>query len=128
MLSVRGYSQKIDSIYFNLYTDSLKKGTYNYINVDGKSSDGKYLPLTSKELHFTASAGKFEGNSLYVDSTFNDDKITIRATLDKNPALWKEVVIYIKKNEAIEKLRSIDEIMNKGTGDSSSGRKKKKKS
>ena len=30
-------AQKVDSIYFHLYTDSLKKGTYNYINVDGNS-------------------------------------------------------------------------------------------
>ena len=27
-------AQKIESIHINLYTDSLKKGTYNYINVD----------------------------------------------------------------------------------------------
>jgi hypothetical protein len=33
-------AQKVDSIFFHPYTDSLKKGTYNYINVDGKLSDG----------------------------------------------------------------------------------------
>ena len=34
-------AQKVDSIYFHLYTDSLKKGFFNYINVDDKTSDGK---------------------------------------------------------------------------------------
>ena len=57
-------AQKIDSIYFHPYTDSLKKGTYNYINVDGKLSDGRWLPMTPKEVDFTSSAGKFSGNSL----------------------------------------------------------------
>ena len=27
-------AQKIDNIFVNLYTYSLKKGTYNYINID----------------------------------------------------------------------------------------------
>ena len=39
--------QKVDSIYFHLYTDSLKKGFFNYINVDGKMSDGNWQPLDS---------------------------------------------------------------------------------
>ncbi|MEO6720710.1 MAG: hypothetical protein ABIN67_10090, partial [Ferruginibacter sp.] len=52
-------AQKIDSIYVNLYTDSLKKGTYNYINVDGRLSNGSYLPLDSSQIIFKASAGKF---------------------------------------------------------------------
>ena len=57
------HAQKVDSIFFHLYTDSLKKGTYNYINVDGKLDNGRWLPLTAKEIDFTATAGNFEGNS-----------------------------------------------------------------
>jgi len=52
-------AQKIDSIYANLYTDSLKKGTYNYINIDGLLSNGSYLPLDSTQVIFKSSAGKF---------------------------------------------------------------------
>jgi len=52
-------AQKIDSIYVHLYTDSLKKGTYNYINIDGKLSNGRYLPLDTTDLVFSASDGKF---------------------------------------------------------------------
>lgn len=90
-------AQKIDSIYVNLYTDSLKRGTYNYINVDGLLSNGRYLPLDSSQISFSASAGKFTGNSLWVDHGFAGDKITISVVLKTNPALHKEFDMYIKQ-------------------------------
>ena len=74
-------AQKLDSLYFNLYTDSLKKGTFNYINVDGRFSDGRYLPLTTKELIFTCDAGKFEGNSLYLDTSVKLEKVIVKVSL-----------------------------------------------
>src|SRR5207344_2336753 len=63
-LSFSGTAQRIDSISFHLYTDSLKKGTHNYINIDGKTSDGKWKPLTSKDITFTTTYGTFEGTEL----------------------------------------------------------------
>ena len=90
-------AQKVDSIYFHLYTDSLKKGTYNYINVDGKLSNNHWLPLTAKEISFTATAGSFDGNSLFIDSNFTGEKVTVKAVLKDNPAIFKEISIYIKK-------------------------------
>ncbi|MEO6705385.1 MAG: hypothetical protein ABIN04_06000 [Ginsengibacter sp.] len=54
--------QNIDSIYVHLYTDSLKKGTFNYINIDGKLSDGSYIPLDTSNIFFSSSDGKFYGN------------------------------------------------------------------
>lgn len=107
-----GHAQQVDSIFFHLYTDSLKKGTHNYINVDGRLSNGRWLPLTDKEVVFTSSAGKFEGNSLVLDPGFKGDSVAIRAMLKNNPAIWKEVIIYIKKTESTERLKTIDEIMN----------------
>jgi hypothetical protein len=96
-LSISAKAQKIDSIFVNLYTDSLKKGTYNYINVDGLLSNGRYLPLDSSQISFKASAGKFSGNSLWVDYGFNDDKITISVTLKEDPSQHKEFDMYIKR-------------------------------
>ena len=52
-------AQKIDSIYVNLYTDSLKKGTYNYINIDGRLQNGRYIPLDSTSLSFHQFCGAF---------------------------------------------------------------------
>ncbi len=117
-------AQKIESIYVNLYTDSLKKGTYNYINIDGKLSDGRYIPLDSTEIAFSASDGKFFGNTLWVDPNFSKEKISIKAVLRSNPELYKEFDIYIKKIPNPEKLKSLDEIMNE-TNNSKSSRKKK---
>ncbi|HEX6430283.1 MAG TPA: hypothetical protein VF008_21475 [Niastella sp.] len=110
--SVAGRAQQVDSIYFNLYTDSLKKGVHNYINVDGKLSNGRWLPLTNKEIDFTASVGKFVGNSLVIDTAFKGEKVTVKAVLKNNTAIWKEVTIYMKKVESTERLRTVDEIMN----------------
>jgi hypothetical protein len=105
-------AQKIDSIFFNLYTDSLKKGTYNYINVDGKTSEGNWLPLTSREIKFRSSAGKFDGNSLFIDSTCKEEKIVIKVCLIDHPEIAKETTIYIKKLQIVEKLKTKEEFLN----------------
>lgn len=102
---------KVDSIYFHLYTDSLKKGTYNYINVDGKLSDGRWLPLTAKEVIFTTSAGTFDGNSLFIDSNFKAPFVVIKAALKSNPAVSKEVTIHIKTTIIDEKLKTAEELL-----------------
>ena len=104
-------AQKIDSIYFHLYTDSLKKGTHNYINVDGKLSDGKWKPLSAKEITFTASYGTFEGNELILPAEPTVEKLTIKAVLKSNPASWKEITIWIKKKPDDELLPTTDEIL-----------------
>ncbi|WP_460553490.1 hypothetical protein [Ferruginibacter profundus] len=111
-LSCKATAQKIDSIYVHLYTDSLKKGTYNYINIDGLLSNGRYLPLDSNDILFTASAGKFYGNTLLVDKDTKEEKIAIKVVLKSNPALHKEFVLYIKKKPDDEKLKTVDELMN----------------
>ena len=90
-------AQQVDSIFFHLYTDSLKKGTYNYINVDGKLSDGRWKPLNAKDIQFTSSACQFSGNELIVPVTCKEEKITVKAVLKSNPSVWKEVTIWIKK-------------------------------
>lgn len=110
--SIVGRAQQVDSIFFHLYTDSLKKGTHNYINVDGKMSNGRWQPLTNKEIDFTSSYGKFEGNSLIIDTAFKGEKVTVKAVLKNNTAIWKETTIYIKKVEVVERLRTVDEILN----------------
>jgi len=104
-------AQKIDSISFHLYTDSLKKGTHNYINVDGKTSDGKWRPLTAKDITFTASYGTFEGNELILPAEPTVEKLTIKVVLKSNPALWKEITIWVKKKPDDEFLPTTDEIL-----------------
>src|SRR5829696_7446311 len=107
-------AQKIDSIYFHLYTDSLKKGYYNYINIDGKTSDGQWMPLSSKEVIFTVnqdSALRFDRNDLFIDSAYAKETVTVKAVLKDNPAIWKEVTIYIIKRGFDEPLKSNQELL-----------------
>lgn len=105
-------AQKVEHIYVNLYTDSLKKGTFNYINIDGKLSNGRYLPLDSTYLVFSASAGKFNGNSLWIDRDIAVQKVDIKVVLRTDPSLVKEFSMYIKQKPDPE-LKTMDEIMNK---------------
>jgi hypothetical protein len=116
-------SQKIDSIYVNLYTDSLKKGTYNYINVDGKLSNGRYMPLDSTQLIFWASEGKFLGNSLWLDKDYKYDRVLIKVLLRTNPKMNKELTIYIKKKPDDEQLKTEEELLK----EIDNSKKKKKK-
>ncbi len=116
-------AQNIEGIYVNLYTDSLKKGTYNYINIDGKLSNGRYLPLDSSDIIFSSSDGKFSGNNLWIDPNFTKEKVTIKAILRSNKELQKEFTIYIKKKPNDEKLKTMDELM-KDINNKSSRKKK----
>jgi hypothetical protein len=111
LVSYKSQAQQVDSIFFHLYTDSLKKGTYNYINVDGKLNTGRWLPLTSKDITFSASAGRFEGNSLFVERDFTGDSITVKAILKSNPQQTKEVTIYIKRKDDNGQLKTMDEVL-----------------
>lgn len=104
-------AQKLDSLYFNLYTDSLKKGTYNYINVDGRFTDGRFLPLTTKELVFSCDAGKFDGNSLFLDSSVKVAKVVVRVALKSDTSVFREKTIYIKTREDNERLKTMEEVM-----------------
>lgn len=92
-----GQAQKIVFFDFHLYTDSLKKGFYNYINVDAQLSDSSWRPLDSSKVIFTANTGYFRGNDLFIDSAYHADSVCVRATLRDNPKQWKETIIYIRR-------------------------------
>lgn len=120
-------AQKIDSIFVNLYTDSLKKGTYNYINVDGQLSNGRYIPLDSTQIIFWASEGKFSGNSLWLDKDFKHEKVFIKVVLRRNPQISKEFTVYIKKKPDDEKLKTAEELMNNMENKAGNKRSRKNK-
>ena len=104
-------AQKIDSIYANLYTDSLKKGTYNYINIDGLLPGGKYIPLDSSQISFTSSHGKFYGNSLWLEPDCKEEKVTIHAILKGNALLRKDFVIYVKRKPDNQQLKTEKQVL-----------------
>lgn len=105
------FVQKIESIHFNLYTDSLKKGFYNYISVDGKNTQGHWQPLDSSHIYFSCNTGFFKGNDLFIDSSYVADTVTVKVVLKSNPSIWKETTIYIRKRPFTEPLKTNDEIL-----------------
>ena len=107
-------------MYVHLYTDSLKKGTFNYINVDGLLSNGNWLPLDTSHVEFRCSGGTFYGNQLWVDTSFRGEKISIDAVLRSDRSQHKHFDMYIKKQKDPDRLPDEQEILN-------SGKKKKKK-
>lgn len=120
-------AQKIDSLFFNLYTDSLKKGSWNYINVDAKLSNGRYIPLTTEQLNIKISAGKLEGNSVWLDWDFKPEFVTVDIVLKKNPSVKKSITIWVKKKD--EQLNapvqdSLIQQINKRTKSTSTKRKR----
>lgn len=92
-------AQKIEHIYANLYTDSLKKGTHNYINIDGELSNGKYLPLDSTKILFKCSQATFFGNSLYIPADFKEEKVRVTAILKSDTTKYESFDVYIKRME-----------------------------
>ncbi len=117
-------AQKIEDIFFNLYTDSLKKGFYNYINVDGKAKDGVWIPLDSTQIIFSANTGHFKGNDIFIDSSYTGDTVKIKAILRANPGIWKEIIIHIRKRAFDEPLKTNDEILNEYRKPSEKSKKK----
>ena len=115
-------AQKVEAIFVNLYTDSLKKGTYNYINIDGQLSNGKYIPLDSTKLFFSCDKAKFSGNSIIIPADFAAEKVTIKVSLKNDLKIFKEFDMYIKTMED-PPLKSVSEIAPKIVGKKKKGKK-----
>lgn len=111
----------VDSIAFHLYTDSLKKGVHNYINVDGRLPKGGWYPLTAEDILFDCEEGHFEGNNLVLPADFKKEKVIITATYKRNQQISRKITIYIKTLED-GPLKTKEEIM-----DELRGRPKKKR-
>lgn len=84
---------------------------YNYINVEGKFSDGRIRPLDSTQLSFISSYGKFSGNTLWLPFDVTEEKINITVVLKQNAnkAIYK--TIYVKKKTDDAQLKTVDEIL-----------------
>lgn len=107
------FAQKVDSIFFHLYTDSLRKGQHNYINIDGKLSNGTWMPLSIQEIELSCASAKFEGNELVIPYGFTQAKVIVKAVLKANPSIRIERTIWIRQNPDPD-LPTREEIMRSG--------------
>ncbi|TMI61636.1 MAG: hypothetical protein E6H07_19165 [Bacteroidetes bacterium] len=119
------FSQKVDSIAFHLYTDSLKKGVHNYINVDGKMGKGNWMPMSAKEISFTSSVGHFEGCDLVIPATYTGESVVVNASLKSNPAIYIKTTIWMKIKPDPDRLPTLDELDKKNTKPDSGSKKNK---
>lgn len=84
---------------------------HNYISVDGKLSNGNFYPLMTDEVVFSSTAGKWDGNSIIIDSSLAVDSVIITASLKSNPSIKKNVVIYIKKSSFEGEMKTEKELL-----------------
>ncbi len=92
-------AQKVDSIFFNLYTDSLKKGSWNYINVDALLDNGKYIPLNHEDLIINTTGGTVKGSSIWLEWDFKQAFITVEVMLKVEPSVKRSMTIWVKKQD-----------------------------
>ena len=62
---------RLDSIRFNHYADSIKRGVHFYLNVEGIFSSGKIFPLSTDAVRLEATDGKLIGQDLLINTTDN---------------------------------------------------------
>ncbi len=84
-------------IYFNLYTDSIKPILNYYVNVEGQTTDGRYLPLDDRQIALTADWGEIRGNEWVIPKAMLHDSVTFTAVLRSNPAMREQITVWIKK-------------------------------
>ncbi|RYD52014.1 MAG: hypothetical protein EOP52_07465 [Sphingobacteriales bacterium] len=84
-------------IYFNLYTDSIKPILNYYVNVEGQTVDGRYMPLDDRQILLTADWGELRGNEWVIPKTMLHDSVTFTAVLRSNPVLREQITVWVKK-------------------------------
>jgi hypothetical protein len=52
----------------------------------------------------------FNNNDLFIDSSYTKATVRVKAVLKSNPAVWKEVTIYIRRRGFDESLKTNEEI------------------
>jgi len=87
----------LESIRFNHYADSLKRGIRFYLNVEGSFSSGKIYPLDTAAVKFTASAGKLLGQDLLLNTNDATRTITVTATNKNDPSMSISSTIPVKQ-------------------------------
>ncbi|QJB33557.1 hypothetical protein HF324_20355 [Chitinophaga oryzae] len=81
---------------FNHYTDSIKRNIRYYMNVEGKFSSGRVLPLDTVQLRFRTSAGAVIGQDVLVEQKDTAKAVLMEAWYKPNPDLYIRSEVPIK--------------------------------
>lgn len=112
VLHTTSFAQQSDSLYFNLYTDSLKKGTWNYINVEYKYAQGHVVPLTAPKVELKSDRGIWDGNSLWIDWQFPFPYVEVEARYKSHSFLSRKQIIWIRQHDEPMQPNQTDSLLN----------------
>jgi hypothetical protein len=88
----------LESIRFNHYADSLKRGIRFYLNVEGTFTSGKVYPLDTTAIKFQTSAGSLMGQDLLLNINDNTTQtITVTAVNKSDAAMSITSTIPVKQ-------------------------------
>lgn len=87
----------VTGIRFNHYADSIKRDIRFYLNVEGKFSSGKVLPLDTGTVRFAASAGEILGQDLLLPKNDTIKTVTVEAWYKHNNRMYLRSVIPVKQ-------------------------------
>lgn len=87
----------LEDIQFNLYTDSIKPILNYYLNVEGRFSSGRVLPLDAGFVTVSSDAGSMSGLEWVPPAKRDFDRVNFTVTNKFNPAQQKQVTVYLKK-------------------------------
>lgn len=97
--AVHAQYSELKNIRFNLYADSIKPVLNYYVNVEGEFSDGRILPLDQNDIILEADWGKILNSEWVIPKKLEKDCVVFTATARNNPALRKQVTVYIQKRK-----------------------------
>lgn len=81
---------------FNHYADSIKRNIRYYMNVEGKFSSGRVLPLDTVQLRFRTSAGTVIGQDVLVEQNDTAKAVIMEAWYKANPNLYIRSEVPVK--------------------------------
>jgi hypothetical protein len=81
---------------FNHYADSIKRNIRYYMNVEGKFSSGRVLPLDTVQLRFRTSAGTVIGQDVLVEQNDTAKTVIMEAWYKANPNLYIRSEVPVK--------------------------------
>jgi hypothetical protein len=99
--------------------------------VEGRFANDRVLPVNTKMLHYSATDGTLDGNSLWIPFDFKPEKVTITVKLKDRPSVTCSMTLYVKIRPDDEKLKTAEEILQEmrqsGSKRPDSSKKSKKK-
>jgi len=88
---------KLESLRFQLYTDSIKPILNYYVNVEGVFSSGKIFPLGPEQVRLSSDVGFVTGMEWKAPKIIDFEKVLFSAVSLTDSSIKAEKTVYLKK-------------------------------